>query len=309
MTSNIRILASGLTLAALAVLGTQSAFAVYDPCTGKTCGDSCRLCDPADPYCIETSVLKVCNPAGECTTNYPLCSTNYEGFPNYSIEWYQNYCQYAALDASGDIVISHTACDNVNPLASIDCNGVICDFVQSCGCDPVLNPVCGSNGVTYANECLASCASVPVAAFATCADLRACTASCYPIATPVCGANMITYPNWCYATCSRTAVIAYQACEQVLPAFARAECLANECPYVNDGPVTYAPECGVPRTYLNICDLFCYYSVGSACAEKCAPDDRPVCGVDNVRYANACHAACYNIGVNPWGSCDSCPTY
>ena len=47
--------------------------APYDPCAGKACGASCTLCDPSDPNCFETAVLKQCNGAGKCTASLPAC--------------------------------------------------------------------------------------------------------------------------------------------------------------------------------------------------------------------------------------------
>lgn len=46
----------------------------YDPCDGKTCGDSCTICDPADPNCVETAVLKVCQADGTCSATQPQCN-------------------------------------------------------------------------------------------------------------------------------------------------------------------------------------------------------------------------------------------
>ncbi len=38
----------------------------YQPCAGKTCGDTCTVCDPADTGCVETADLKLCDAAGQC---------------------------------------------------------------------------------------------------------------------------------------------------------------------------------------------------------------------------------------------------
>lgn len=45
----------------------------YDPCKAKTCGESCRLCDPANVGCVETAVVKQCNKAGACSPSAPGC--------------------------------------------------------------------------------------------------------------------------------------------------------------------------------------------------------------------------------------------
>jgi hypothetical protein len=41
----------------------------YDPCAGKACGDGCVLCAPGDRDCVETAVLKVCDPSGRCVAS------------------------------------------------------------------------------------------------------------------------------------------------------------------------------------------------------------------------------------------------
>jgi hypothetical protein len=45
----------------------------YDPCAGKACGESCRLCPPTDINCFEPAVIKQCNLAGKCNSDPPGC--------------------------------------------------------------------------------------------------------------------------------------------------------------------------------------------------------------------------------------------
>lgn len=47
--------------------------APYQPCGGKTCGDTCSICPPWDPTCVETAVLKFCHPGGACLATPPAC--------------------------------------------------------------------------------------------------------------------------------------------------------------------------------------------------------------------------------------------
>lgn len=47
----------------------------YKPCGGKACGDRCTICDPADPNCVETAVVKYCDDQENCSPqNSPQCS-------------------------------------------------------------------------------------------------------------------------------------------------------------------------------------------------------------------------------------------
>jgi hypothetical protein len=50
--------------------------APYLPCAGKACGQSCALCDPLDPGCVETAVVKQCQGDGTCAAAVPVCTYN-----------------------------------------------------------------------------------------------------------------------------------------------------------------------------------------------------------------------------------------
>ncbi len=39
----------------------------YEPCDGKSPGDSCRLCAHSDPECVETQQVKTCSASGVCS--------------------------------------------------------------------------------------------------------------------------------------------------------------------------------------------------------------------------------------------------
>ena len=45
----------------------------YQPCAGKACGAQCSQCDPKDPTCAETAVLKYCDASGTCSPTPPNC--------------------------------------------------------------------------------------------------------------------------------------------------------------------------------------------------------------------------------------------
>jgi hypothetical protein len=38
----------------------------YDACAGKKCGDRCKICAPGDIKCIESALIKLCQPDGKC---------------------------------------------------------------------------------------------------------------------------------------------------------------------------------------------------------------------------------------------------
>ena len=41
----------------------------YDPCRDKVCGESCQVCPPNDPDCVETTEIKACNTDGQCVSD------------------------------------------------------------------------------------------------------------------------------------------------------------------------------------------------------------------------------------------------
>lgn len=57
----------------------QCAYAVpgckggYNSCAGKSCGALCTVCDPADPTCVETGIVKFCTAEGTCGPLMPSC--------------------------------------------------------------------------------------------------------------------------------------------------------------------------------------------------------------------------------------------
>ncbi len=53
----------------------------YVPCAGKTCGQSCTVCDPQDPTCFETADLKSCDESGQCGGGAPSCGALDGGKP------------------------------------------------------------------------------------------------------------------------------------------------------------------------------------------------------------------------------------
>lgn len=166
----------------------------YDPCAGKECGAGCTVCDPADPYCSETAVVKACDGYGRCVTaQEALCleqCTYYgvvynpgESFPA------RDGCNTCSCTGNGEVICTLVAC------------GVTCGMPDSPSC--AANEYCsfpfGECGEEVEGGPPGVCAPVP--------DL------CPNNYLPVCGCNFATFGNACQAAAARMSVRSAGECD------------------------------------------------------------------------------------------------
>lgn len=82
---------------------------------------------------------------------------------------------------------------------------------KTCSCPRILKPVCGEDGRTYNNYCLAECNDVKVECDGGC-PCSSCL--CPEVYQPVCGEDGRTYPNRCKAGCANIEVACKDACSE-----------------------------------------------------------------------------------------------
>ena len=132
----------------------------------------------------------------------------------------------------------------------MECEGVERNYrgvCRGCDCPNIVQPVCGDDGVTYANSCEANCHNALVVNNYACGEN--CAGDQYPEEL-WCGVDGKTYKNMCEAKCVRVGFAHQGPCE-----LKGLEC--SHCPEQWVDPV-----CGVNgRRYKNSCYAKCAHAV------------------------------------------------
>lgn len=186
--------------------------------------------------------------------------------------------------------------------APVAANGYLSADMQfsTCPCNTVFNPVCGSNGVTYANACRASCKRIPVVAYGECrlfnvSPVPGRICECEFSSLSVCATNGITYESSCVAKCFDATVRDTGLCNPPCNCqfFFRPTCGENGLNYVNQCELDCA---GVAKYSDGLC------SAASTC-NRCYGTIKRVCGKDEKTYDNECYASCAGVKIDYPGYC------
>ena len=283
----------------------------------------CRrdVCDEgAEGRCVDRPVTcpVVLDPVCGCdgVTYNNAC---FAGAAGVSID-HEGACGEAQLCGAPDDAFCPTGefCKRPEGECSAEARGECADIPDTCPVAP--DQVCGCDGVTYTNSCLAAAAGVTIASRGECAEVIACgggtgvtcatgefckgdTGNCgdnpegvctiKPQSCPatiqrVCGCDGVTYDNECMADAAGVTVASTGACAETT-------------------------ACGGSTGVTCGTDEFCKAAVGVCGAEAegvcttkpvcCPPTVNAVCGCDGVTYDNDCLAAAAGATVSHVGAC------
>ena len=218
-------------------------------------------------------------------SNCPKCNSVYNPVCGINGVTYQNLCMLKECGQVTKASVGPCGTPNFTPL----------EEPPSCPCFFSFSPVCGTDGITYANNCVLICAGVTKKSDGAC--MRPC--GCTTIYKPVCSTDMKSFDNECLMRCENQKKMYDGKCPTSNPSQC-ANCAGYTRPVCGNNGVTYDNPC-----YLDCAKVEKYRDGPCPNNKNCTCEDiyLPVCGIDHKTYRNECLMTCNNIKLGYYGVC------
>lgn len=187
-----------------------------------------------------------------------------------------------------------------------------CERDKVCSCAVSYKPICGADGLTYENGCFLECNNLFKVGDEKCKERYSRRCHCDKKAQEVCGRDGNTYLNKCHAVCAGTTIAYTSKCRPPQPdrSLVQPNNAANQTPNTPcNCSVELKPVCGSDNmTYANSCLAICnkittFKHIGECQACSCPLTYEPVCAENSETYPNECAATCNKVKVVNKGPC------